>query len=85
MINLQTLRNKTIDKTKVNVQIALEGKAGYTIPRRTSKTDTCLVSKGCWDLDASDNVSILGKACTDLSTAAQAKVTILVGCKTIVK
>ena len=78
-------KNKTIDKSKVNLQIALDGKAAYTIPRRTSKTDTCLVSKGCWDLDAKDNVSILGKACTDLSAAAQAKVTILVGCKTIVK
>jgi hypothetical protein len=78
-------KNKTIDKTKVNVQIALDGKSAYTIPRRSNKTDTCLVSKGCWDLDASDNVAILGKGCTDLSSATQAKVSILVGCKTIVK
>jgi len=78
-------KNKTIDKSKVNVELTLDTKVAYKIPRRTNKSDTCLTGKGCWDLDAKDNVSILGKACTDLSTATKAKVSILVGCKTIVK
>lgn len=78
-------KNKQIDKTKVNVRLTLDGGSAYTIPRRTDKKDTCLTAKGCWDLDAKDNVSILGKACTDLGKATQAKVEILVGCKTILK
>ncbi len=78
-------KKKQIDKKKVNVQLTLDGAAPYTIPRRSSAKDTCLVSKGCWDLDANENVSILGKACTDLGKATKANIKILVGCKTIVK
>ncbi len=78
-------KNKVIDKTKINVQLTLDGAAAYTIPRRSDPKDTCLTSKGCWDLDAKDNVAILGKACNDLGKAAKANIQILVGCKTILK
>ena len=76
-----------IDPTQVNVTIALEGGMPYGVPKRSSPSDMCPDLAGCWDYkDASDKqVELIGKACSDVSNAKQAKVDILVGCQTILK
>lgn len=74
---------KTIDKNKVNVFVTTDGKTAG-IPRRSDASDGCLVD-GCWDYDAESKVALLGKTCSDVKAAADAKVDIEVGCGTIVK
>jgi hypothetical protein len=39
----------------------------------------------CWDYNAMNQVQLIGKACSDLTSASPAKVEIEVGCKTILK
>ena len=65
-----------IDPAKVNVS------AGATpLRRRTSPTDTC--SDGCWDYTASNDIALLGTACTDAMNGA--RVTVAIGCPTEVR
>jgi hypothetical protein len=74
---------QTIDPTKVNVEVTLDGVGPTTIPARSSPSDDCATS-ACWDYDLLGNIEILGKGCDDISTAATAKVDIVVGCETII-
>ena len=73
----------TINKGEVNVVVTINGK-DYTIPKRKDVSDMCLTDP-CWDYDAQGKVSLIGIACSSLSTATSAKVEIYVGCATILK
>ncbi len=72
-----------INPDKVNVSLTLE-MATSTLPRRSDVSDTC-ETDGCWDYTDADTLELLGKACTDVTTASNAKVEIVVGCDTVVK
>lgn len=74
---------ETIDLTKVNVEVTLDGVGPTTIPSRANPADDCAASP-CWDYDIQGNIEILGKGCEDLSAASTAKVDIVVGCETII-
>jgi hypothetical protein len=78
---------EVIDPAQVNVSASLEGAAAYTVPRRSDPSDTCLDASGCWDYKDQSNaeVELIGKACSDVSSAKEAKVDILVGCETLLK
>lgn len=74
---------ESIDTTLVNVDVTLDG-VKTTIPKRSMPADTC-AAKPCWDYNAKNQVEIIGKGCTDLGAATEAKVDIVVGCMTILK
>ncbi|HLM73349.1 MAG TPA: hypothetical protein VK459_11675, partial [Polyangiaceae bacterium] len=74
---------EVIDPTLVNVIVTLNG-AATTIPKRSKPDDTC-AAEACWDYNAKGQVEIIGKGCSDISGAADAKVEIQVGCSTILK
>ena len=74
---------KSIDKDKVNVFVTLEGATAF-VPRRKDAKDPCLVD-GCWDYDGGGKVDLVGKACSDVKSAIDAKVNIEVGCQTVLK
>jgi hypothetical protein len=83
----QPQNGDTIDPAQVNVSVSLEGMTSYGVPRRSDGADTCLDGVGCWDYKDATNaqVELVGKACTDVSSAKQAKVDIVVGCETVLK
>jgi hypothetical protein len=73
----------TVDKSKVNVRI--ESKSGGTdLKKRSDASDTC-ATDGCWDYTADGRVELIGKACADAKALTDGRVTILVGCATLVK
>ena len=72
-----------VNKDKVNVRITVEGKS-TVIPRRLLASDECLI-RGCWDYDLVGQVELIGLACTQVKSAKNATVEILVGCMTIVE
>ncbi|MBI2394459.1 MAG: hypothetical protein HYV09_33120 [Deltaproteobacteria bacterium] len=73
----------TVDKSKVNVRI--ESKSGGTdLKKRSDPSDTC-ATDGCWDYDADGKIILVGKACADAKALTDGKVSILVGCATVVK
>lgn len=72
-----------IDPALVNVVVTL-GSSTSVIPKRQSTSDDC-AADGCWDYNATQQVQLLGKTCTDVSAASDAKVEIYVGCSTILK
>lgn len=74
---------EVVDKDYVNVETTLDG-VTTLVKKRANPGDTCL-DEGCWDYNAGNQVQLLGKACTDVSMAKDAKVDIKVGCQTIVK
>ncbi|MEP7122678.1 MAG: hypothetical protein ABJE95_17270 [Byssovorax sp.] len=74
---------KTIDLKLVNVGVTLAG-AKATIPKRSNPADACAMD-GCWDYTGMQQVQLIGKTCTDVTAAADAKVDITVGCATIIK
>ena len=41
------------------------------------------VDEGCWDWNADGKVELIGKACMDVSATTDAKVSIVVGCPTV--
>ena len=82
--DLPTPPGKTIDPTKVNVVVTINGVA-TTIPKRTSMSDPCTASPGCWDYDANMKVDLIGYSCTNVSTSSSAEVNIDVGCVTVTK
>lgn len=80
---LPTPSSGTVDKSRVNVRI--EGKSGASdLKKRSDATDTC-ATDGCWDYDKDGKVELVGKACSDAKALTDGKVTILVGCATVVK
>lgn len=73
----------TVDRAKVNVRI--ESSSGSVdLKRRSDATDTC-AADGCWDYTPDGKIELLGRACADAKALTDGKVTIVVGCKTIVK
>jgi hypothetical protein len=74
---------ETINPDKVNVSLTIE-MVTSTLPKRSNPNDTCDVD-GCWDYTDADTLELIGKACTDVTMASNAKVEIVVGCDTIVK
>src|SRR6185295_8991553 len=75
--------NQVIDLTKVNVSITINA-VTTTLLKRVDPLDQCLVD-GCWDYNAQNQVELIGKACSDVSSSASAKVEISVGCDTLHK
>jgi hypothetical protein len=74
----------TIDKSLVNVVYSIAGGADAPLYRRKDATNTC-DADGCWDYTSDGKVELFGKACTDVKTAQDAKVQIVVGCATLIK
>ena len=72
-----------VDKESVNVR---SGNAGGTtdLYRRKDASNAC-TSDGCWDYTPDGKLELLGKACQDVKSAPDAKVEIVVGCKTVVR
>ncbi len=75
---------KTINPDLVNVLLTLNSMPAVTVPRRSSPNDMCTTAD-CWDYNATNQVQLIGKACSDLTSAATAKIEIEVGCKTILE
>jgi hypothetical protein len=73
----------TVDTTRVNVQYSTGGGAMADLLRRSDPNDSC-TTDGCWDY-ANGKVVLIGKACEAVKTSTNAKVQIVVGCKTNVK
>lgn len=73
----------TVDRGKVNVRIE-SASGGVDLKKRADPTDMC-PADGCWDYTADGRVELIGKACADAKAITDGKVTIVVGCKTIVK
>ncbi|MDY0002308.1 MAG: hypothetical protein RBU30_13515 [Polyangia bacterium] len=73
----------TINPNKVNVVVTLDG-VEITLGRRSSPTNDCAESPGCWDYTNDGKVELLGAACAAMDTASSAEVSIVVGCDTIV-
>jgi hypothetical protein len=73
-----------VDPTKINVDISTNGSSYQQIQKRANQSDTC-TNDGCWDYNSQGQIELLGKACSDVQTATDGKVQILVGCPTHVK
>lgn len=73
----------TVDKSKVNVRIDTTS-GGTDLKKRSDPSDKC-ETDGCWDYTTDGKVELLGKACVDAKALTEGKVTILVGCATVVK
>jgi len=73
----------TVDKSRVNVRIE-SGGGGADLKKRSDPGDPC-TAEGCWDYDSDGRVELIGKACTDAKALTDGKVSILVGCATVVK
>lgn len=74
---------QTINPDKVNVETTLDGTKA-TVPKRSDPNDTC-ETEPCWDYNDKGQVELIGKACSDVSQATDAKVDVYVGCDTIIK
>lgn len=81
--DLPTPVSGTVDKSKVNVRLESKG-SGQDLKKRSDASDTC-ATDGCWDYTADGKVELLGKACSDAKAITDGRVTILVGCATVVK
>ncbi len=73
----------TVDKGKVNVKLE-SGGSSTDLKKRSDPTDDC-AADGCWDYDADGKVVLIGKACTTAKATTTGKVSIVVGCATVVK
>lgn len=73
----------TIDKTKVNVSYSL-GANLTNLYKRKDPMNQCALD-GCWDYTPNDKVLLVGKACSDVMNATNARVNITVGCLTDVR
>ena len=72
-----------VDKESVNVRSGNAG-ASKDLYRRKDASNNCS-SDGCWDYTPDGKLELLGKACEDVKSATDAKVEIVVGCKTVVR
>jgi hypothetical protein len=73
----------SVDKSQVNVQMNV-GTGPQDIPKRSDPKDPCIADY-CWDYNGEGKIELIGKACTDLTSAAKAAVSIVAGCETIIK
>lgn len=71
-----------IDKSKVNVSYTI-GTMRKDLIRRQDPNNTC-TTDGCWDYSSDGKVQLVGKACSDVQSAASADVKVIVGCTTII-
>jgi hypothetical protein len=81
--DLPTPTSGTVDKSKVNVRLESKG-TGIDLKKRADASDPC-TTDGCWDYTTDGKVELIGKACTDAKAITDGRVTILVGCATVVK
>ena len=66
---------------QVNVNYSSNG--GKTdLYRRKDKMNTCQ-AQGCWDYTPEGKIELLGKACEEVKGARDIKVSISVGCATV--
>jgi len=72
-----------VDREAVNVSVG-NGTASADLYRRKDASNTC-AADGCWDYTPDGKIELIGKACQDVKTAADAKVQIVVGCQTVVR
>lgn len=80
---LPTSSSGTVDKAKVNVRIE-DKSGGSDLKKRSDASDPC-TSDGCWDYTPDGKIELLGKACDEAKALTDGKVTIVVGCATVVK
>jgi hypothetical protein len=73
-----------IDKNKVNVDYSVGGTPKVDLYKRSSSSNDCKTD-GCWDYTNDGRVELVGKACDDVKGKPNAKVSITVGCETLVK
>lgn len=72
-----------VDRDAVNVRSG-NGAAAADLYRRKDKSNDC-AADGCWDYTPDGKIELVGKACNDVKSATDAKVEIVVGCKTVVR
>jgi len=84
VFNLPTPEAGTVNLSEVNVSYAVNGGSQTDLYKRATPTEDCSQT-GCWDYNASNQVELFGKACTDVEGATSADVEITVGCATVVK
>ena len=74
----------TVDLGKVNVSYSTSGPV-MSLYKRKDMSNMC-TNDGCWDYTPDmTQVELIGKACTDVKNAMNAKVTITVGCTTDIR
>lgn len=72
-----------VDRDQVNVRTG-NGMGTMDQYRRKDSSNDC-AKDGCWDYTPDGKIELIGKACTDVKSAQDAKVEIIVGCKTVVR
>ena len=72
-----------VDRDSVNVRTG-NAMATMDLYRRKDASNAC-ATDGCWDYTPDGKLELVGKACADVKSAADAKVEIVVGCKTVVR
>ncbi len=72
-----------VDRDAVNVRSG-DAKGTSDLYRRKDKSNGC-AADGCWDYTSDGKIELVGKACSDVKTKQDAKVEIVVGCKTLVR
>lgn len=75
---------QTIDPSLVNVKETTNGMT-VTIPKRSSMSDMCAATPGCWDYNAMMQVELIGAACMNVEDMVNVSVDVEVGCKTVLK
>ncbi|MBS2011637.1 MAG: hypothetical protein JST00_01890 [Deltaproteobacteria bacterium] len=72
-----------IDRDAVNVR-AGNGTSMKDLHRRKDASNDC-AADGCWDYGPDGKIELVGKACADAKASSDARVEIVVGCKTVVR
>ncbi len=70
-----------LDRGKVNVSYTVGGTTTQAV-RRKNQTDPC-TDRACWDYNATGNIVLVGKSCTEVTAGAGVQVHIGVGCTTV--
>jgi hypothetical protein len=71
-----------VDRDAVNVRAGTAA-ATKDLFRRKDASNPC--TDGCWDYTPEGKIELLGRACTDVKSTPDARVEIVVGCKTVVR
>ncbi len=71
-----------VDPDKVNVEYTIGGMT-YSPYKRSMMSNMC-TNDGCWDYNASGQIVLIGKACSDVQTTGDVQVQIVVGCDTVI-
>ena len=71
-----------IDLERVNVEYTIDGQITM-LGKRADPSNEC-IDEGCWDYTDTNQVKLIGKACTDVKSASSVNVRIITGCLTII-